>query len=484
MFINYFFSTWIANLGVVPLFSLAFFLSLPVFFSLFFLLILVCLVREPILKSFILEYIKLFRKEYLTFLILIVKVISLPHAHANHLKTTNTVIKEVFLAKGEQLEIQAPGLKTFSIGNKEVIRHSHRKAQEIIIIKGSIIGFSDLVIWNTNNTKITYRIYVTSKKEQLAKMELLSSLKETGLEITMSGQLSYVTGEVKSLKEYFILQNLKHLKVESLFINVAFNSDLRNKLYQKIYNDFSNLGGENIYCQTSQIDIDCFYLDPNSLVDIKKIEQTYQIKMHNLFDQLLHRNFHLKFTFYTMESNKIETLASGLDQFKASLSKLISTSRLKLETTDIFAQNRDVDIKFSATQKLKVLVGKKFDLKIGTEVPFRNQVQGETITEWRFSGLRIRGELKPFGNRITLNYNSEISAPTEQGISGPSGKSSIVLDSEKAQVLFHLEFGGKNNLMQGIPGLEKIPLFGRVFESSSQSHSHKIVICVVEQVAI
>ena len=67
-------SLWIGNFGVVPWFSLAFFLFLPALFCLSFLLVRVFIVLDPMILSSI--YLKLlkYREKYLTFTLQLVKI--------------------------------------------------------------------------------------------------------------------------------------------------------------------------------------------------------------------------------------------------------------------------------------------------------------------------------------------------------------------------------------------------------------------------
>lgn len=481
MIINYFSSLWIANLGVVPLFSLAFFLALPVDFSLFFLLILVCLVREPISNSFISVCIKLFRKEFLTFMLLVVKGISLIAA-PSHLFATEIDSKEVFLGRGEQIELQLPTIKSFSVGNKEVIKHHFRPAKKTIIIKGKSIGFSDMVIWKTDKEKIVYRFYVTSKKEQLKKMERLQALKDTKLRVQVSGELTFVEGEITTLKEYFIVKSLQKQNAADLAFNLTVSESLRNSIYKKVYSAFLKEGAEYISCTTLSFNISCeFIAGKNRNLDLEKsIEAKYYIKFNNLFNNKLSENYHLKFSFYTLEARTSKDLSSGLDKIQARLADLGENSNLVLQTENILAQEKDFSSKFTSTQSLKIIIGDPFNIRIGSEIPFQTTVRDQVITSWRFSGLQIKGKLLVKNQNIFLKYESELSSPTEEGISGPFGKSTISLSDFSPQVLFSLKLNGDNQQYQGIPFFKDIPVLKSLFQTETSSLLHKMVLCILE----
>ena len=475
---NYFLSGWIANLGVVPLFSFAFFLALPVAFSLFFLLIRVCLVREPILNPFITVFFKLFRKEFLTFMLLVVKGISSECAMGQEQNGWD-LQKEVFLARGEQIELKLPGLKTFSIGNKEVITHRHNAKSSTLILKGRSIGFSDLVIWPDKGSKSTFRFYVTSKREQLKKMESLQALKETNLSVSVSGELIIVSGEIKTLKEYFIIKNLQQKNSKDIALNVGINKTLRNYIYKTVYQTLYKEGFHHIACATSGANITCDFRTNFDSSAIKELGSKYSIKFRSLIQKRKFDNFNLKFQFITLEGRNSNDLSMGLDKIKANLAKTKQNNQLILETEDIFIQEEDLSSKFVSSQSLKAILGEKFDLRIGTEIPFKSEVEDRIVTVWKFSGLQIKGLLKNKDDSLLLSFESELSSPSEDGISGPRGKSTVNISAEEPQVLFTLDLNSNYTQSQGIPIFNEIPVLRSLFQTEKTSHQHKMVICIL-----
>lgn len=414
-------------------------------------------------------------------MLLVVKGISLIAAPSYSL-AAEIEAKEVFLGRGEQIELQLPELKSFSIGNKEVIKHHFRSAKKTIIIKGRSIGFSDMVVWKTNKEKITYRFYVTSKKEQLKKMERLQALKDTNLKVQVSGELTFVEGEILTIREYFIVKSLQKQNAKDLAFNLTIAESLRNSIYKAVYSSFLSEGAEYISCSTLGFNINCEFIsgsDKNTESE-KNLAEKYDIIFKNLFNKKLSENYHLKFSFYTMEARSSQDLSSGLDKIQANLAMLNEKSSLVLQTEDIFAQEQDISSKFTSTQSLKIIIGDPFNLRIGSEVPFRTKVEDEVITQWRFSGLQIKGKLKVKNENIFLTYESELSTPTDEGISGPFGKSTISLGDLSPQVLFSLRLNGENQQNQGIPLFKNIPILKNLFQTETSSLQHKMVICILE----
>ena len=479
MYSNYFLSGWIANLGVVPLFSFAFFLALPVAFSLFFLLIRVCLVREPILNPFFNVFFKLFRKEFLTLMILVVKGISPTNALSSEIVTWGGS-EEIFLARGEQTELTLPGLKSFSIGNKQVLTHKHNTKAETLIIKGKAIGFSDLVLWKASGEKSTFRFYVTSKRDQLKKMESLQALKKTSLDISVNGELIIAEGEIRTLKEYFIIKNLQERNSKDMTLNVGLSKELRNHLYKLVYENFLKEGVEFISCSTVEANITCQFKSTFPPASIELFTNKYSIKFNSYETLKTLSNYTLKFQFVTLEGSNSNDISSGLDKIKSGFAQTKNNNQLILETGDIFIQEDDFSSRFVSSQTLKAIIGEKFDLRIGTEIPFKTEVDDQIITEWKFSGLQLKGLLKLKEENILLSYDSELSSPTENGISGPRGKSTVNLSSFEPQIIFTLDIDSQSTNTQGIPIFNEIPVLRSLFQTENGITAHKMVVCILK----
>ena len=152
----YAFSGWIANLGVVPLFSFAFFLLAPAFFLFNFLRILVCVVLEDIFLSLSYQFNKQYRAIFLTCFLLLVKGFI---AQSTAFASASSKQKNIFLAKGEQIELDINNLDSFSIGNSEVVQCKYLSKTKKFLVKGKMLGFSDLIIKSGEDQ--IYHIYVT-----------------------------------------------------------------------------------------------------------------------------------------------------------------------------------------------------------------------------------------------------------------------------------------------------------------------------------
>jgi hypothetical protein len=472
---NYFFSTWIANLGVVPLFSLAFFLTLPVALVLFFLMILVCFVLEPILYSLINYNNKFFRFKYVSFIVTLVKALTIYCALQN--QTFAKTYEDIFLAKGEQYELGAKSLKSFSVGNKEVLKYKFRPGKKTILIRGKSMGFSDLVVWNKDNSKTQYHFYVTSKKEQLKKMEVISSLKKTHLSVLSSGSLTHITGTVKTFSGYFSIKYIQSHKDKNIIIDVELDLLLRNEIYSEIYQELLLQGAGHISCKTLSIDISCSYQSSSVLYSLKHFSEKYKINFLNIEAEKNLKNFDLDFIIVVLESGNQLNKSSGFDKIETDLASVIREGNGQLNSESIFLKEQNIKAKIIARPRIRSTLDNHFNIKLGSEIPFKSQKKDELFTEWKFSGLKISGKLNLQHGKLAITYHSELSTPVQDSISGPSGKSTIMVSLDKAIPLFSIKMDSDKNFEQGIPLLKEIPFLKNLFQTSQASTQNKTVLC-------
>lgn len=479
MKLNYFLSGWIANLGVVPLFSFAFFLTLPVDLTLFFLIILVCLVRDPILYPLSIECYSKNTLKFLSLLALVVKVfvITAPNLYAAS-ELVNS--KDIFLSKGEQTELKLKSLKSFSVGNDEVIKYRYLPSKGQLILKAKSIGFSDLVVWDQQNTQFKYRIYITSKRDQLKKMELVSSIDDKNIEVSLNGGLTYITGSVDTLKTYNTLKYLQSLKKSDISLNIELENGLRNEIYKEVYERILQKGIQYIYCECHSINIKCEYKNPEQLdFDTKSLEEKFKIEFINLTQNYSKSNLKLKFNIITIDSNQAFLHKSGIDQVQFNLQELINRDKLNLISEDARFQGNNFNTKVLSSQVVLATLNNPFDISIGAEIPFRSLSGDTEIINWKYSGLKIHGHPKEINKILALQYVSQLTNPTKDSITGPRAKSTLFISSGKTQLLYSSRIQTTSVTESGVPLLMEIPILKNLFISKDESLNIKTILCFV-----
>lgn len=471
---NYFLSLWISNLGVEPLIAIAFFLLDPAFLAFNLLLHRVCVVFEAMsisLRSSIFKFNK-FRNILLSLMANIVKtfLIATPCIAFSQVGTH----EDIFLSKGEQTELSVQNLKHFSVGNNSIITYKYRPQKKSILIKAKMMGFTDLVAWSKGHKK-TYRIFITSKKQQLKKMQLIQALKKSNIKTSISGSMITLSGIISNTSEYIKVQKIKMAFSKDLIIDLALNKEFRNSLIGEIYFDLYQQGAENVNCHTSKIQIRCDISSTQKL-DLKIYKNDYGIFFNTNANRLLNSNYELSFHIVMIDSANLETDSMGLDQARSSVADLLS-GKPNFSTGDILFKNSDLEAKVVATPQIISTLDEKFSIQLGGQVPFHSQNEGRSTTKWKFAGLKIKGEFKIKRGKIFVKYNSQFTRPAKDIIEGPMSSSSIFIELGTQHQLSEINYASNSVNDKNIPGINKIPLLRTLFSTTEISNTKKTILC-------
>lgn len=485
MRINYALSGWIANLGVDPLFSFAFFLFAPALLFLAFLIFRVCVVLEAISYSLIFLINIVFKKVFLPKVLIFVK------AFLFTLPCTSSAFsqkQDIFLSKGEQIELKVLELESFSVGNKEVLKYKYLPQRGILLLKGKVSGFTDLVTWNKKKEKKVYHFYVTSKKEQLKKMKIAQILKSTQLRTQVSGELIYVEGEVKKLSSYLLLKNLEKKKFENLILNVKVELKLKNSIVAKIYTDLYQQGFEFVSCQIFGTKLNCefkgFKTQEQTQKALEKYKNEYLVNFIDLSSLKSNMNYQLMFKIISLESDTMDIRDSGLNSIQTRLSSLLESKNILLNSHNIFLKDKNLTAKIIATPEVNTIINQKFKIQLGGEIPFKQKSDDKESVHWKFVGLQINGDLSLKGKQILLKHKSFITRSANKGITGPRGESAIYIPLDKFTKLYSLNIRQESVKEDGIPYLNKVPFLKHLFMSTSQQSSYKKIIVFAKLVEI
>lgn len=469
---NYF--SWIANLGVVPLFLFSAFLLAPVFFCLFFLIILVCLVFEPIVISpAISNYFKNFKNIYVYRRRHLVKGIMLIGVFLSNAAIAQ---KQIFIAKGEQSEILKGKIIRFSIGNKEVIKHKYLKSLKTLRIKGRSIGFSDLVAWDQAGAEHIYHIFVTSKKKHLTQASLGSELKSMGLETSIKGPHLHVQGKLIGLDNYINFHKTKAAYKDKIQSTVTLSTNLKNEIIAKIYKKLIASGTYQVSCQALKDTIYCELPKEEANKDqIKYFSKNLYVKFINRPNSDLNINFQISLNLTQVEYLNAESYQIGLHKIQ----KIIDLQNPSFLET-LFDGNKmnfsDDHFKVStmAQPESVIRLKKPIHLRLGQENQFTQNISqiGQSY-EWKFSGLEIKITLLKQQNEYILEYETKYTTPTENSLSGSESKSSAIVKLGRPTKLFRIGLKSTSKGISKTPFLSSIPLVGNLFKARKESEQFK-----------
>jgi len=467
-------SSWIANLGVVPLLRLAAFLFAPAALCLALRRFSVIAVLEAInispRKNLVLSNFKLLN---LTRSLLFVKVLLyFPCAAISAVSPS-----DIILAKGEQKEIAITGLKNFSVGNPDVISYKWLPKQGKLLVKGKKVGFTDLVVWKKSGKEV-FSLYVLSKQKFLKTFQLADALKNLNLAIDIKGPVMTASGTLTDFSDYLYLQKIKGQFQDQVFFKIGLDSKLRNHIIGQIYKKLYANGFGQVVCQADWLDILCFYEGQNNEALLKQLSNFYRVSFIQQDSRMKHVNYRLKLKLIQAEQMDGREIHMGLDKLKASLSDLFDFGMRKLiDDNFVFLSQSKMELSSLAEPELIINLNTPQVIEIGSQIPYQNiGVQGATVIapiDWRFAGLRIKTKVTEAYGKLHLDYETEFSRPVDQAISGSKEVSSALLKVGVPLKIFQIGFQTTTKGRQGIPVISQIPILKHLFESKSDQKTYK-----------
>ena len=375
--------------------------------------------------------------------------------------------EDIILAKGEQKEISLPGLKNFSVGNKDVVSTHVRQGK--LLLKGRQVGFSDVVVWSKSGRQ-TFQLYVLSKTSFLKTIQLSEALKDLGLNLNLKGPLMVVAGEVTRAEDWRYLQHLRAQHKDRVVFQVTAHSELRRLMAADVYRDLFAVGITQVSCLARFLDLECgFEGSKDRLKDLMEaLKERWGVKFIQRDSHWARGNLRLKLKLIQVEQLDGQELNFGLaalrakplDLFQHGLKKLIEDNQIALGESHI---------QLSTLAEPESLVS--------AQIPYQNISQGNGVViapiDWRFAGLKITTMLEERDGQLALDYETEFTRPMGQSISGSKEKSSLLLRPGESYKLFQIGYQSQGEDRQNLPGLKDIPILRVLFGSRTRSNNYK-----------
>jgi hypothetical protein len=467
-------ASWIANLGVVPLFLLAAFLLAPIALCLALRRFSVIAVLEAInISSRNKSYLSKMKLLNLTVWPSLVKVFLFSSTAA--MAQINP--SDLILAQGEQRELHFQGLKNYSVGNAGVISYRYSAKNGKFLIKGKKVGFTDLVTWSREGKK-TLSIYVLSKQKFLKTFQLADALKNLNLQIDIKGPIMTASGELKDFSDYLYLNKIKNQYQEHVFFKVSLSQHLKNHMVGQIYKKLFSNGFSSVNCQVDWLEVLCFYEGAKNPELLKQLTQYYKVSFIKQDSQLNHQNYRLKLKLIQLERLDGQEIHLGLDKLQTTVSDIFENGlRNMIKNNLIYLQNTQTDLSSLAEPEIVANLNKTQHIEIGSQIPYQNiSTQSATVIapiDWRFAGLKIKTKITESYGKFLLNYETEFSRPAGESISGTKEISSALLKLGVPIKIFQIGFQTSARDRKGIPLLSRIPILKEIFQSKSDSKTYK-----------
>ncbi len=447
-------SGWTENFGVVPLFLFSAFLLRPALFTLLALLFFVTRVLETISTLQDNSESKIHKGRLLYHLILFVKVFLAfsPQAYA-----TNNNQETIILSVGEHAEIPFKSLKKFSIGNKDVIGENLNAKGKILLIKGKKIGHTEILLWEIGNIRKRYFIYVLPKSTQLQFASASQIFKEMNLKSEFIGKALIVEGEIDSLDNYRLFhqtltEKLKEFIHERVYLTPTAKRDLLGEIYAHFFDE--NL--RNFYCEATHLSINCHYSEyyPPSNALKKFLERNYYVKLYQRRRKNLPINYLLQIKLFQIKKASYDDNSLGFYGLQGKLEDIFNAHYKKfLNENEIFFSNNNTHFAELSSSQILITQDTPVLIKKGTETPFvSHQEKNFAKTDWKFSGLKIKVNLKKREDHFFLDYQIGLSEGNDDDkISGGEEKSSIKVELNSPIQLFQINIKTTQEDHRGLP---------------------------------
>lgn len=486
LIMNYFFSGWIGNLGVVPLFLLVAFLLAPAFFLLFALLIFVILVFDTIFKLRI-----NFKTRFVTSKIILVNLMLSPCMYFQPLRAGETDISytygdTIIVSQGETYNFSKSPKEKYTITNKKCLSHKESEDRRELIIKGKCTGFSEVLLWkNKNKIHTKYHVYIMTKKERFKISHIFESLKEINLQSSFLGNKVSVQGEISDRNQY---QKFKALIKEfnsKIVSNVTISDKTSLSIIEDIYKYLFSNGFRDFYCRKRNDSIDCFYSKLNKFnkKTIKFIEKNFYVSLTPVNDIESDSNFRIRLHIFQLERTDGQEISLGLNQIRASLGDVFESGISTLiEKNSIVLSNNSMKLSTIAQPETIIQLGNKSTIQLGSEIPFQSITQQGVQTDWRFAGIKLSLTLKKSSGSYKMKYQIEIFKPVfgkSTTINGTRNTSQVSINPEQPINLFQVTLLTDNNQNSGIPGFMDVPIIGKLFQSNLAGSQYKMVLGTV-----
>jgi Flp pilus assembly secretin CpaC len=496
-------SKWIANLGVVPLFLLAAFLFAPAFFAFLNLLFVVTHVLETIgkllynrdhnrrINTNIFSNFQNtnFKLSFLPILSQCVKGIFGFTLLNLMLSGTSLQAEDYILSRGQSMSLKLPDMVRFNIGNKEVLTYKLNESNKTLLIRGTGLGASEILVWNKGQaTPLEHQIFVISKIQEAKFLHLAQTLGGLGLETKVRLPNLQVSGEIKTLKQYLQYKKIQNQNADIILDEATLKSDLKREILADVFQLFFNDYKDALQCQVHFSELTCLYpANEAPSKSLKKfLSEKYRVVFIEHSNQKLRSNYSFKLKLIQLEQMDGEELRLGLEQLSASLGELLSIPLNKIiEKNSVLLAQKKVQMNTLAEPVGLIRPMSPAEFQIGADVPFVTTGKDGSVTQtqWQFAGLRVKITLENMGEKVKITYETELTKPSDASngaISGNKEKSSIVIDLSTPTQIFQISLKTEAKGVDQMPFLNRIPLLGELFKSKSSQNNYKMITGIIE----
>lgn len=482
---DYFFSsTWILNLGVVPLLRFSVLRFLPILVALRCRFSSVTRVLETIiflLKTTVGRQIASLRRANLTLLRQAVKIFTLIMLGASPLYAADSIL----LALGEHREIKVLDLEHYANGNREVLSLHHDQAAQTLLLRGETQGYSELIVRSLHTGEKRYHVYVLSKKQHLEIYQLADAFQGMGLRVLPEGLRLKVQGTIKTKEDYLRLHRLNAKHHTGLSLQVKLGEQLQKNLLAELYRNFYQHYADSIECSVEGIHLRCQFSTDHQIPEevTTHYRESWFVSFSRVPGQSARSNYRVKMKLIQVERLDGQEISFGLDGLNLSWGEIYRKSVASIiQEKQTYLQARNIKLSTLADPETLLRLGTQAEIKIGAEIPY-SQAQGnlgQTHTKWKFAGLKVEVKLERNANQYQISYKTGFTRPDGDAVAGNQESATLFVPLDTPLPLFQVHFQTIGEQERGIPYLKDIPILGHLFKSSTKERNYKTLTGVIQ----
>ena len=254
-------------------------------------------------------------------------------------------------------------------------------------------------------------------------------------------------------------------------------------IYQLFFNDYK----DSVSCKVLYSDITCL-IPSNEVIgeSLKKhLSEKYKVTLLEINNQKLGNNYSFKLKLIQLEQLDGEELRLGLEQLSTTLGELLKVPLNKIvEKNAVLLSQKKVVMNTLAEPSGLIRPQSPAEFQIGADIPYvTTSKEGVSNTSWQFAGLKVKVTLENLGDKIKINYETELTKPSGENnnsISGNKERSSVVVPLGEATQLFQVVLKTDAKGVDQMPFLNRIPILGELFKSRSSQNNYKMITGILE----
>lgn len=175
-----------------------------------------------------------------------------------------------------------------------------------------------------------------------------------------------------------------------------------------------------------------------------------------------------------------EEIRLGLEHLNTTLSELFTSSLQQIvKKNEVLLNKQNVKLSTLAEPQTIIRPLTPASIQIGADIPFNvSNSQKNHNVEWKFAGLKVEFVLENLNDEIKINYQAELTQPSESAngstsISGNKEKSSAVIALNHPVKIFEIFLKTQGQSHDQMPYLGRIPILGKLFNQAVSRQTTK-----------